>query len=352
MDHAPPLWGFPRAESSFDSPGPVLVRVYVIRRTKKGMSLSGSRQSSMLSFHLPFAGSQDWTEQLCTEFVHDHTMRAIQSWAGCLPEFLMMQHFSQSVGAVQSLDTDACFCLPIVFSIEATYPLPRTMRGSTAKPEELYHIVEHFALGQRRLELFGEDHNIRNGWITVGKNLTSSNFNAQTFCKFVGDADGKVWQGGRGNPPIDAPHLVGTTPEIEALRPKSPPPRAQQQQQSQAANSVSQPSAAQSNSKKAQNASQGMSPQNLQATSAGGSGQVVNSSSVIVISTTSPSPGQGPPSMGKGGNVNKQARQSPLHFNGGQGKAGSEEDKGTGLDGALDTTAVDQELKPLSDVAS
>ncbi|MCO5574955.1 hypothetical protein L7F22_028751 [Adiantum nelumboides] len=102
---------------------------YVIRRTKKGMSLAGSRQSPMLSFHLPFAGSQEWTEQLCTEFVHDHTMRAIQTWAGCLPEFLMMQHFGQSVGAVQSLDIDACFCLSIVFSVEATYHLPRTMRG-------------------------------------------------------------------------------------------------------------------------------------------------------------------------------------------------------------------------------
>lgn len=56
--------------------------------------------------------------------------------------------------------------------------------GSTAKPEELYHIVEHFALGKRRLELFGEDHNIRAGWITVGKNLSSSNFNAQVAKAF------------------------------------------------------------------------------------------------------------------------------------------------------------------------
>ena len=32
--------------------------------------------------------------------------------------------------------------------------------------------------GRRRLELFGEDHNIRPGWVTVGSALTSSNFNA------------------------------------------------------------------------------------------------------------------------------------------------------------------------------
>lgn len=44
--------------------------------------------------------------------------------------------------------------------------------------------------------------------------------------------DGKVWQGGGGrNPPPEAPHLVITTPEIEALRPKSPMKNQQQLQQ-------------------------------------------------------------------------------------------------------------------------
>jgi hypothetical protein len=35
--------------------------------------------------------------------------------------------------------------------------------------------------GQRRLELFGEDHNIRPGWVTVGKDLSGSNFNPQVL---------------------------------------------------------------------------------------------------------------------------------------------------------------------------
>ena len=43
----------------------------------------------------------------------------------------------------------------------------------------MYRIIEHFSLGRRRLELFGEDHNIRSGWLTVGKGLSSSNFNAE-----------------------------------------------------------------------------------------------------------------------------------------------------------------------------
>ncbi|CAA6655465.1 unnamed protein product [Spirodela intermedia] len=103
--------------------------------------------------------------------------------------------------------------------------------GSTTKPEDLYRIVEHFSLGRRRVELFGEDHNIRSGWLTLGKELSSSNFNKEAYCKNFADKDGKVWQGGGGrNPPLDAPHLVVTTPDIESLRPKSPPQKNQQQQ--------------------------------------------------------------------------------------------------------------------------
>ncbi|KAI5570036.1 hypothetical protein BDE02_12G119200 [Populus trichocarpa] len=102
--------------------------------------------------------------------------------------------------------------------------------GSTQKPEDMYRIIEHFSLGRRRLELFGEDHNIRSGWLTAGKELSSSNFNAEAYIRNFADKDGKVWQGGGGrNPPPEAPHLVVTTPDIEALRPKSPMKNQQQQ---------------------------------------------------------------------------------------------------------------------------
>lgn len=55
----------------------------------------------------------------------------------------------------------------------------------------------------------------------------------QAYVKDFCDKDGKVWQGGGGrNPPAGAQHLVVTTPEIEGLRPKSPPQKNQQQQNS------------------------------------------------------------------------------------------------------------------------
>lgn len=46
----------------------------------------------------------------------------------------------------------------------------------------MYRIIEHFALGRRRLELFGEDHNIRAGWLAVGNGISSSNFNREVCC--------------------------------------------------------------------------------------------------------------------------------------------------------------------------
>ncbi|KAL6527122.1 hypothetical protein OROGR_016212 [Orobanche gracilis] len=61
--------------------------------------------------------------------------------------------------------------------------------GSTAKPEDMYRIVEHFALGRRRLELFGADHNIRSGWLTVGKELSSSNFNSENTSRVSAEGE-------------------------------------------------------------------------------------------------------------------------------------------------------------------
>ena len=35
--------------------------------------------------------------------------------------------------------------------------------GSLDKPEEIFHIIEHFCLGRRRLHIFGSDSTIRPG---------------------------------------------------------------------------------------------------------------------------------------------------------------------------------------------
>ena len=73
---------------------------------------------------------------------------------------------------------------PALWGWSHTHGWPRSEEppyGSDRKPEEMYHIIEHFVLGRRRLELFGEDHNVRPGWVTVGLSLSASNFSPQVW---------------------------------------------------------------------------------------------------------------------------------------------------------------------------
>jgi len=87
--------------------------------------------------------------------------------------------------------------------------------GSQEKPEEIFHIIEHFCLGRRRLHVFGNDSTLRPGWLTVGPDLSSSNFSTDTYLNYFN------------NGPDD--YLVGSSNEIEALRPKSPPAKSKNQ---------------------------------------------------------------------------------------------------------------------------
>uniref|UniRef100_A0A674P0X6 N(6)-adenosine-methyltransferase non-catalytic subunit METTL14 n=1 Tax=Takifugu rubripes TaxID=31033 RepID=A0A674P0X6_TAKRU len=79
--------------------------------------------------------------------------------------------------------------------------------GNVEKPVEIFHIIEHFCLGRRRLHLFGRDSTIRPGWLTVGPTLTNSNFNPETYASYFS---------------LPNSHLSSSTEEIERLRPKSP----------------------------------------------------------------------------------------------------------------------------------
>ena len=82
--------------------------------------------------------------------------------------------------------------------------------GTKEKPIEIFHIMEHFCLGRRRLHVFGRDATIRPGWLTVGSELTSSNFDAYTYQSYFQKDSGTT---------------TGCTEDIERLRPKSPTPK-------------------------------------------------------------------------------------------------------------------------------
>ncbi|XP_060078609.1 N6-adenosine-methyltransferase non-catalytic subunit-like [Ylistrum balloti] len=87
--------------------------------------------------------------------------------------------------------------------------------GSKEKSVEIFHIIEHFCLGRRRLHLFGRDSTIRPGWLSLGSEITSSNFDPEVYSNFFEqEANG---------------HVMKCTEEIERLRPKSPTPKNKQQ---------------------------------------------------------------------------------------------------------------------------
>jgi len=91
--------------------------------------------------------------------------------------------------------------------------------GKSDKPQEIFHIIEHFCLGRRRLYLFGRDNTIRPGWVTVGPDLHGSNFDKEQY-KNLFDTTGIT-------------NLTGSSERIELLRPKTPPLKTKQQQQQQ-----------------------------------------------------------------------------------------------------------------------
>ena len=86
--------------------------------------------------------------------------------------------------------------------------------GCEKKPDEIFHIIEHFCLGKRRLYLFGRDNTIRQGWLTVGPELSDSNFDKVKFKECFE-------QMSNGN-------LTGSSERIELLRPKTPPLKTKQ----------------------------------------------------------------------------------------------------------------------------
>lgn len=82
------------------------------------------------------------------------------------------------------------------------------------KPSDIYDIIERFALGRRRLQLFNNG-SPRAGWLTVtGSKASPTNVDWQEYDRWLsGPIEMNGYIGGR---------RIGTTPEIESLRPKSP----------------------------------------------------------------------------------------------------------------------------------
>jgi mRNA m6A methyltransferase non-catalytic subunit len=85
------------------------------------------------------------------------------------------------------------------------------------KPTEIYDIIERFCLGRRRLQLFINDKHKppRPGWCVVSKDVIASSYNPTQYNEWLSGDISELgsYIGGE---------VIGTTPEIEDRRPKSP----------------------------------------------------------------------------------------------------------------------------------
>ncbi|TFK69767.1 MT-A70-domain-containing protein [Pluteus cervinus] len=106
----------------------------------------------------------------------------------------------------------------------------------TRKPPEMYTLIENFCLGVRRLEVFGHAHSsLRRGWVTVlgpGQDEILSNYQSggkTGVIQVPGEEGGEAskweresWEEGLKQLANGGKAVVPMTPEIDALRPKSP----------------------------------------------------------------------------------------------------------------------------------
>ncbi|KII84112.1 hypothetical protein PLICRDRAFT_46445 [Plicaturopsis crispa FD-325 SS-3] len=112
-----------------------------------------------------------------------------------------------------NVDTDV-----IIWEGDATDP--------TRKPPEMYTLIENFCLGTRRLEIFGRARSsLRRGWVTVLAEGEEERISSGLGMDVDGDYapwDKDSWENGIRELANGGKCVVPMTPEIDALRPKSP----------------------------------------------------------------------------------------------------------------------------------
>jgi mRNA (2'-O-methyladenosine-N6-)-methyltransferase len=57
------------------------------------------------------------------------------------------------------------------------------MRSKSQKPDEIYEIIEMMKPGAKKLEIFARNHNLREGWLSLGNQL------GENYKKFENNID-------------------------------------------------------------------------------------------------------------------------------------------------------------------
>ncbi|KAG6856848.1 hypothetical protein H0H87_012906 [Tephrocybe sp. NHM501043] len=169
-----------------------------------------------------------WGYRRCEDVVWVKTNKTSNRGPGTLqlPRSLLGRSSTVLLGyeapfdAQQTADTDVIF-----WEGDPTDP--------TRKPPEMYTLVENFCLGMRRLEVFGRPSSLRRGWITVmaeGQYERLPTGGDGRGAIHVDGEDGglatkwdrEIWEESIRERASGGKAVVPMTPEIDALRPKSP----------------------------------------------------------------------------------------------------------------------------------
>eukprot|EP00250_Pteridium_aquilinum_P008394 c17910_g1_i1 orf=302-721(-) len=83
----------------------------------------------MTSFFLPFSGQELWTEETVLQFVQGMAQQHLQSWLQgmSIPDFLAPQ-FPSCIGAIQWLEREECFCMPMLLFVDESDDIPLAIR--------------------------------------------------------------------------------------------------------------------------------------------------------------------------------------------------------------------------------
>lgn len=161
------------------------------------------------------------TKQHCLIGIRGTVRRSTDSWfVHCNVGRLGSMHARWTLSNRLVIDTDVIF-----WEGDPADP--------TRKPPEMYTLIENFCLGLRRLEIFGRPTSLRRGWVTVmgqgqDERLVSLN-DTQGTVNVEGEEGGRAtkwdrdsWEEGIKDLSNGGKAVVPMTPEIDALRPKSP----------------------------------------------------------------------------------------------------------------------------------
>jgi len=178
---------------------------------------------------------QRWGFRRCEDIVWAQTESCTQ-YAPASPSLLtpVVQHCLMGIRGTVVRSTDSFFVHCNIDTDVILWPGERPAPGMPIslerKPPHLYEIVEHFCLGTRRLELFGTNRNLRDGWLTVGWDVGPQAPSWPAHGALPLDPAAYAAQF-----VLEPPHcplyarsnLVPYSDECEQLRPRTPPPEDQ-----------------------------------------------------------------------------------------------------------------------------